>query len=132
MSAPSCQALLDENVYHVYRYLKVLTEPFRTLTIMQASRLIYLCLVPCMSHRNVRHCATTPKQKSMNQLDSLRSHALYVNDGHMNGLMVETARKALNDTAMSVLDLPRDAACGEASLASQLQSKLDSLERRSC
>ena len=58
----------------------------------------------------------------MNQLDALRAHALYINDGGFNCLMVETSRKALNESAMSVLDLPHDAVCGTASSATRLQS----------
>ena len=38
---PNCQveALLDEEVYHVYRFMSELTDPFRQLTLMQATGL---------------------------------------------------------------------------------------------
>ena len=56
----------------------------------------------------------------MNQLDALREHALFMCDGGFERLLVETARNVLNASAISVLELPEDAACGNSSNASRL------------
>ena len=56
----------------------------------------------------------------MNQLDALREHALYMNDGRFNKLMTDSARKALNQSSFDTLQLAVDVAFAPASHATRL------------
>ena len=68
----------------------------------------------------------------MNQLDALRNHALFVNDGSFQRLLVETARHALSSSSLAVLELPRDAACTRSSNASRLANSCNAGVIRAC